>query len=228
MFPEERDPAKMIAAGHLEKLDDYEHDGRKILASRLGYRITDKFVHTFLGRIFDNPMAVFTEQILQPEKQDEGIFAEGVINIMEAQQRAAQAYFRDGTVEFACPPVRALLNIMAHGEYQGMDASSPQFREMFTREALLSSSWYKERLLVKQQRDVALWKRHVQNLERFLALPGHGDEATRLGIDERLLLARRELLRVGKESYLEDLAGTIGADPIESGVEGKREIRAAE
>ncbi len=229
VFPEERDPEMMIAAGHLEKLEDYDHEGKRVLASRLGYRITSTFVHTFLGRIFDNPMSVFTEEILQPEKQDPGIFADGVHNIVEAQQRAAQAYFRDGTVEFACPPLRALLHIMAHGQYDGMTVSDPEFRAMFTREALLGSKWYAERLRIKQNRDVALWRRHVESLERFLALPGHREEAQRLGIDERLLYARRELTRVSRETYLADLAGTIGADPIEGFASASSEqSRAAE
>src|SRR5262249_44616071 len=47
LFPSERDPVKLIEAGHLEKLEDYEHAGKRVMASRLGYRITSKFVHTF-------------------------------------------------------------------------------------------------------------------------------------------------------------------------------------
>ena len=46
---------------------------------------------------------------------------------------------------------------MAHGHYQGKDARDPEIRALFTREALLASDWYKERLRVKQERDVELW-----------------------------------------------------------------------
>jgi hypothetical protein len=228
VFPEEREPGTMIAAGHLEKLADYDHGGKRILASRLGYRVTAKFAHTFLGRVFDNPMAVFTDEILKPELQDADIFADGVCNIVEAQERAAASYFKDGTIEFACPPLRALLHIMAHGQYKGMDTGSPEIRQMFTREALLSSDWYAQRLAVKQERDVALWRRHVASLRRFLVLPGHRDEAMRLGIDGRLTMAERELSRVTRPEYLEELQGTIGADPIEPEVISQREIQAAE
>jgi hypothetical protein len=101
LFPHERDPKRLIEAGQLEKLEDYELAGRKVLASRLGYRITAKFVHNFFGRVFDNPTTVFTEEILKPEIQDPAVFADGVDNIVEAQQRVAESYFADDTIEDA-------------------------------------------------------------------------------------------------------------------------------
>ncbi len=214
LFPHERDPKRLIEAGHLEKLEDYECDGKVVLASRLGYRITDRFVHTFFGRLFDNPTTVFTEEILRPETQDPAVFADGVDNIVEAQQRVAAAYFADGTIDDACPPLQALLQIMAHGSYQGKTAEHPDVRALFTREALLSSDWYHDRLTTKQKRDVALWERHVRSLSEFLARAGHKDEAQRLGIAGRLEHARAELERVSAPAYVTALVGTIGADPI--------------
>jgi phosphoenolpyruvate carboxykinase (diphosphate) len=214
LFPHERDPKHLIAEGHLERLEDYEYEGAPVLASRLGWRITAKFVQTYLGRVFDTPGAVFTDEILRPELQDPAVFADGVANVVEAQRRVASAYFEDGTIDDACPPLRALLHIMAHGQYEGKDASDPAIRAMFTREALLSSDWYRDRLTVKQQRDIALWERHVRSLREFLASPGHREEARRLGIPARLERARAELDRVTAPSYLTALVGTIGADPV--------------
>jgi hypothetical protein len=221
LTPEERDPARMIALGHLERLEDYQHAGRPVLASRLGYRITAKFVHAYLGRVFDNPGSVFDAEVLKPELQDPDVFADAVDNIVEAQQRVARAYFEDGSIEDACPPLRALLHIMAHGHFEGKDAHHPEIRALFTRESLLASDWYRERLAIKQQRDIALWQRHVKNLTEFLALPSHRDEAARLDIEGRLARAREELERVKSRAYLLDLQGTIGADPLHRG-----EIRA--
>jgi phosphoenolpyruvate carboxykinase (diphosphate) len=223
LFPHERDPKRLIEAGHLEPLQDFEFEGKTVLASRLGYRITAKFVHTFFGRVFDNPTAVFTEEILKPETQDPAVFADGVNNIVEAQQRMAEAYFTDGTIEDACPPLKALLHIMAHGHYEGRDANHPEIRALFTREALLASDWYHERLAIKQQRDVALWERHVRSLTEFLARAGHRDEAERLGIPARLDHARSELDRVSAREYLTALTGTIGADPIHRPMRGRPE-----
>ena len=103
---------------------------------------------------------------------------------------------------------------MAYGNYEGKDANHPDIRALFTREALLASDWYKERLAIKQQRDVALWERHAGSLTEFLASSGHQDEAERLGIAGRLEHARAELERVSAPEYRRSLVGTIGADPI--------------
>jgi hypothetical protein len=103
---------------------------------------------------------------------------------------------------------------MAYGQYQGKDAHHAEIRALFTREALLSSEWYHERLVVKQQRDLALWERHVRSLSEFLTRAGHRDEAARLGIPAKLEHARSELDRVRSPEYLTALVGTIGADPI--------------
>ena len=126
----------------------------------------------------------------------------------------AEAYFADGTIDDACPPLKALLHIMAYGKYEGKDAEHPEIRALFTREALLASDWYRERLAVKQQRDVALWERHVGSLTEFLSRAGHREEAERLGIPGRLERARAELERVSAPEYRTSLVGTIGADPI--------------
>jgi hypothetical protein len=115
---------------------------------------------------------------------------------------------------------------MAYGNWEGKDASHPEFRALFTRDALLQSDWYEERLRVKQARDVALWQRHVERLAEFLALPSHLEEARRLGIRERLARAKTELERVSASEYLTALQGTIGADPIHGRLEATRVLRA--
>ena len=92
------------------------------------------------------PGSVFPEEMLRPEKQDLADFVAGVDAIVEAQRPVARDYFEDGSVEAACPPIRALLHIMAYGEYEGMRAYDPRIRGMFTRESLLASDWYRERL----------------------------------------------------------------------------------
>jgi hypothetical protein len=203
MRVEEREPEFLIANGYLEKVDDVNVDGRTVLASRLGYRITSLFVERFLGRMFETPDAVFTEELLHPEKQDLLQFAAGVDAIVEAQTRVAGQYFEDGSVEAACPPLQALLHIMFCGAYRGKGAGDPEVRGLFSRDRMLESEWYRERLRVKQERDVTLWKRHVAALEGS-------------GIDGGLRLseARKQLARVSAAEYLKELVGTIGADPF--------------
>jgi hypothetical protein len=210
----ERDPQLMIERGYLEPVADFDYQGRRILASRLGYRITSHFVHGNFGKIFDNPMAVFDEAMLRPETQDLESFADGVDNIVEAQRRVAQNYLEDGSVNDACPPLRAILHIMATGHYEGKDVSHPEIRGMFTREALLASDWYQERLSIKQQRDVALWQRHEENLQRFLERQNLLAEAEREHYAGLLEQARKEQAYVSGAQYLNDLSGTLGADWI--------------
>ncbi|HEX7570070.1 MAG TPA: hypothetical protein VF492_06160, partial [Verrucomicrobiae bacterium] len=80
MSAEEREPKFLIEHHFLEKCADFEHAGKKILASRLGWRINARFVHAFFGRVFNHPHAVFTEAMLKPELQSQDIFADGMAN----------------------------------------------------------------------------------------------------------------------------------------------------
>ena len=191
---DERDPKFMIENGLLEKCEDFEYNGRVVRASRLGYRITAAFAERFLGRVFETPDQVFPEEILRPEKQDPEAFAAGVDAIVAAQERVAKQYFEDGSIAGACPPIAALLHIMAYGKWNGHGIESPEVRNMFTRESLLASDWYRERLRVKQDRDIALWTRHIAAADSPYA--------------------QSQLDRVRSLSYLSELVGTIGADPF--------------
>ena len=143
------------------------------------------------------------------------MFVDGVNNIVEAQQRMARAFFEDGSIEECCPPLRALLARMAGN---GQDADEPltdaEFRELFTRENLLESDWYRNRLLTKQSRDVALWERHVAYLKKFLARASHRDVAAEMEITARLRKAENYLKEISSAQYIEKLRGTIGADPL--------------
>jgi hypothetical protein len=111
------------------------------------------------------------------------------------------------------PSGKALLQIMVHGTWEGHSLGDPSLRQLFTRESMLESDWYKQRLSSKQQFDVRLWHRHIGYLETFLTRPTHSDEAKRLGIESRLERAREQLDRVKQLSYLAELLGTIGRDP---------------
>ena len=203
----ERDASFLISHGYLEKVEDFDFEGRTVRASRLGYRITASFVDRFLGRIFEMPAAVFPEELLRPEKQDPEVFATGVDAIVEAQRTVAMNYFEDGSIHAACPPVKALLHIMAHGQYEGMRENDAAFREMFTRESLLASDWYRGRLRAKQAQDILLWTRHVK------ALQDAPQDATDEGWPVKLAAALATLAEVSHPQYLERLVGTIGTDP---------------
>ena len=214
MAPREREPQFLIENNYLEKCQDFEHRGRPVLAHRLGYRINSRFVAAFFGRVFNHPHSVFTEEMLQPERQDLDIFVDGMENILITQRRVASMYFEDGSVAQACPPLKALLHIMAHDQCDGRGLHSPEVRDLFRREYVLGSDWYQARLRERQNVQRKLWSRHIRYLEKFLKRKTHQDEAARLRISERLLGAVETLKQVESEGYLETIRGSIGAQPI--------------
>jgi hypothetical protein len=216
MSAEEREPKFLIANRFLERCADFDHAGKKILASRLGWRINQRFVHAFFGRVFNHPHAVFTEAMLKPELQSKDIFADGMDTIIATQKRVAKMYFDDGSIAQASPPLKALLHIMLNDEWEGKGLEHPDVRKLFTRENLLASPWYAARLVAKQKIDRALWKRHVECLNQFLRRPNYTDVAETLHIADRLTAARKTLEAVESPDYLKKLAGTIGAEPIEA------------
>lgn len=213
--PEESDPKWLLAHGYLEKVEDFEHKGEKVLASRIGYRITAKFVRIFFGRVFNNPTSVLDEEMLKPELQDIDIFVEGMATIVAAHKEVAANYFTDGSIEDACPPLKALLHIMRDGHYEGEGLDSPKVRELFTRQSMLDSDWYATRLQSQQTHDIAMWKKHVEYLKHFLQRETHTGVAKRLGIEGRLTEAKAELEKVSSKQYIEALVGTLGRQPIE-------------
>jgi hypothetical protein len=210
----ERDPCYMIGRGWLERMEDFSYDGRTVFASRLGYRITARFVRACFGKVFDNPAAVLDEAMLCPERQDMAAFVDGVENICAAQQRVARGYFRDGSIQDACPPLAALLHIMADGHYQGQGIDSTAVRDLFTADYLLQSDWYRERLALKQARDVQLWHKHRYYLVQQLVETQAREAGLRAEIEDRIKEVERMLQVVTSPEYLDRLSGTLGADRV--------------
>ena len=210
----ERDPQFLISEGYLERCTDFEYKGRVIAASRLGYRITMRFVLAYFGQIFNHPAAIFTEEMLRPELQDRQIFVDGLDNMISAQKSIAQLYFSDDGIDLASPPLRALLHIMLDANFEGRGLDHPEIRSLFTREHMLKSDWYADRLKSRQTADIRLWNRHIRNLKAFLAKENYAEEADRLGIPKRLADAEAMLTKVNSAGYLSTLDGTIGLQPL--------------
>ncbi len=214
MSDSERSAQNLIARGALDRVADFEHRGQTVLASRLGYRMTARMASIYFGRVFLHPHAVFTDEMLRPELQDMDIFADGVANIVATHQRVAESYFTDGSIALACPPLKALLEVMAHGRSaEGHGLESPELRSLFTRESVLASAWYAERLDAKQRSDEARLTQAVAALYEFLDRPDNAGVATRLGLSARRAQAQAERVRVGSAEYRAGLVGTIGVQP---------------
>ncbi|HHV20142.1 MAG TPA: hypothetical protein GXZ30_01160 [Propionibacterium sp.] len=215
MTTAERDAQTMIENGFLEKVEDFEFEGRTVLASRLGYRMTQRFASIFFARIFMHPEVVFTPEMLRPELQDPAVYAESMDTMVRTHERVAQAYFDDGTIDLACPPLRALLEIMAHGTTaDGHTLDSPEVRSMFTREAVLTSEWYAERLDAQQRETVRVAEQGVAALRDFIGKDHTEAVVARLGLTDRLADAEAEAARVASAVYRKSLVGTLGRQPL--------------
>ena len=88
---------------------------------------------------------------------------------------------------------------------------------MFSRDYLLQSDWYKERLKIKQQRDAALWQMNRNYIEQKMDETNESLTDIWAGLEEQMENAEQMLEWVNSESYLERLQGTIGADWIRKG-----------
>ncbi|MCC6495966.1 MAG: hypothetical protein IT193_06865 [Propionibacteriaceae bacterium] len=215
MTPTERSAANLLAEGALEKIEDFEHDGKPVLASRLGYRMTQAFARKYFGRIFLHPHAVFTEEMLRPELQDADVFAESMATMVTTHQRVAKAYFDDGTIALAIPPLRALLEIMAHGHSaEGWDLDSAGFRALFGRDYIVASDWYGARLDAKQAAAATRAAAGLAGLEKFLSTPGNEEPSERLDVTARIKAAEAEYARFSSPEYRTSIVGTVGRQPL--------------
>ena len=214
MSVEERNARNLVKRGFLEKIEDFEYEGRTVHASRLGYRMNRAFASTFFGRIFLHPDIVFTEEMLRPELQDEAIFADSVDVIVTTHKVVAEHYRVDGSIEWAVPPLRALLEIMIDGvSREGWNLASPEFRAQFERENILNSAWYSERLDAKAARDARQAREAIEALARFYKGENNEEVIERLGLDERLAAARAWLEEVTSQAYRDHLVGSLGLQP---------------
>ncbi len=215
MSPAERDARSLIENGYLERMADFDHNGEKVLASRLGYRMNEAFTTQFFGRIFLHPDVVFTPPMLKPELQDMDTFAESMAIIVKTHQRVAQAYFDDGTVSAAIPPLKGLLEIMATGTTaEGLTLDDAAFRDQFSRESVLGSDWYAARLDAKRDEELAHQERSAHDLRHFLGQDPNRETATRLGLAERLAEIDASIEALGAPEYRASLVGTIGRQPL--------------
>jgi hypothetical protein len=163
--------------------------------------------------VFDDPVAVFPDEMLRPETQNMADFVDGVNNIVEAQQRVAKVYLEDGSLQDLCPPLHAIVTIMATGSWNGKTEADPEVRAMFTREAMLKSDWYQERLARQQRVD----RRHVKRLESYLdeKLANTSLVPAMAGaIETKRAVVRKQAAAIEASGYVEALVGTLGVDGI--------------
>jgi hypothetical protein len=103
---------------------------------------------------------------------------------------------------------------MVRGSYEGKGIDDPEIRALFEKDHILSSDWYRDRLLNKQRVDVLLMERKIEELETLIADPINGSLIEDFGYADRLEEARKTLDDYRSEAYLASLVGTVGADDL--------------
>ena len=201
----ERDPDWLIENNLLEPVPDFDYEGRTIPGGILGFRITQAFVNRFMARIFSNPADLFPDDMLRPERQDPAVYADGMNNILATHKRVAQSHFNDGGIDFACPPLKALLHIMKDGEFEGRDLNHPEVRNLFVRETMTNSDWFQARLDSQVECDIARTEKMLRYLDSL-----NGNTAN---LASKKSALNRKLDRYRSTSYRQSLSGSIGRDP---------------
>ena len=85
---------------------------------------------------------------------------------------------------------------------------------MFTRESVLASDWYAQRLDAKQAAASARADAGLAAIEKFVSTPGNEEPTARLDMPARVEAARVEAQRLAGPQFREQLVGTAGSTPL--------------
>ena len=203
--------------GYLEKCEDFEHDGRTVLASRLGYRITQALrarilrPHLQSSRTSSSPRRCCGRNC-----RTRTVFADGMDNIVDTQRRVAQHYFDDGSIAAACPPLRALLHIMRDGHFRGQGARRTRRSARFSPARIC---WRATGTPARLASQAGSRSAHSGSVACAVSRPFSPsqttrEEAARLSIAARLERRGNFVDAVKSPEYLQTLRGTIGTQPL--------------
>ena len=81
----------------------------------------------------------FLKICLSPNLQDEEQYADSLRNLVETGKSVAKRYFQDGSIEKACPPLKALLELMSEGSGDGKSLQDKEFRSSLTQKRFLAA-----------------------------------------------------------------------------------------
>jgi hypothetical protein len=94
------------------------------------------------------------------------------------------------------------------------EISDPELRKFFDREYIINSDWYKERLELKQRKDLQFYTKQINYLEEFVSNPSNVDIMSEMNIEDRLVKVKTKFEEASSQKYIESLIGTIGSDPL--------------
>jgi hypothetical protein len=148
MTPNEREPPGSSSTAYLEKVRGLRiRRPQPVLASRLGYRNQPALHARRAGQDLRRPDAgVRRSHAASRKPRIWPPSSMASITSSKRTRRFAKGYLADGSIADACPPLQALLHIMAEGQF-------PTAKTCRTRTSapvqqgsvLLASDWYKQR-----------------------------------------------------------------------------------
>ena len=130
-------------------------DGRTVLASRLGYRITQRVRGPLPGPDFRNAGRCLSGRDAAP-----GDSGSGHVRGRRGRDRRQPAPGGRGVLRrwqhrSRMPAAQSAPAHYVQRAFGDLTLQDPRLRAMFTREAVLASDWYTERLRHKQRKDIA-------------------------------------------------------------------------
>ena len=131
-----------------------------------------------------------------------------------AQAVSAAAYFEDGSIEAAIPPLKAVLHVMAKGHYEGKSIHDPEVRALFDRDGVIGSAWYRERLEDYRDRESAYIATSVERLRRYLAESAEAGSVAARRARAELARTEERMEVLGQAGYIDMIVGSIGLDPL--------------
>ncbi|MCO6430040.1 MAG: hypothetical protein J5J00_04210, partial [Deltaproteobacteria bacterium] len=203
-----------------EKIVNHESPGAVFVdEGRSGHPITHKFQREMFGLITSDSENVLDEEHRRPRLQDEAVYAKGQLSLIESQRKVAEGYLQDGVFDRVCFPVQKIVEIMANGvTSEGWSRKSPEFRKLFTRDAVLSSDWYAKRLEAQRKQE---WirlevvkneiKKEISAIEKDP--PAAITEKRKAALRAQLQKTEGLLSEVSSKDYLRRLRGHLGRNP---------------
>jgi hypothetical protein len=85
---------------------------------------------------------------------------------------------------------------------------------MFTREAVLASNWYAQRLDTKQAAASARADAGLAAIDKFVSTPGNEEPTARLDMPARVEAAQVAARQLASPEYREQLVGTVGSTAL--------------
>jgi hypothetical protein len=144
-------------------------------------------------------------------------FVDGIENIATSDGESPPSLFRGRVVRAAIPPLKAVLSVMAYGNYGGKSIQDPEVRRLFDREYVLASDWYRARLEHYREHEIAYIESSISYLRRFLAERAEPKSLTERRVQAELSNSHGRLEELMTPNYLERIWGSIGLDPLYRG-----------